>query len=307
MSAEPTHSWLLVQLRAGSKCEEFLVHSVKPYVDTVMQTGMAESFSYVRHLSEPQSLRLYFKGPADVLQHILQPNTFDYFHPLIGRKGVQAAPYRPCLEMYGGITGHFLSMLQYRAASEMALYQLDKHRAYWNRGKSLEIARRLHSSLFFQAGLTPLESADLCQLMWTARRRNQSRPPSMANQRRYRAQETLLAEQLGEYWHLQASQPVRDTQWQQWHSMNQIVSSSIQKNLALGKIKERAPRDLLLHGARHNHGRIQWWSFLADFVCLMNNRLGILEAEEDYLLYSLAHSLRELTPPLDMNVTARAV
>ena len=293
MSAEPQHQWIRVRLRPAMPAHHFLAQHVYPYVQTVLETGMADSFSFFRE-AEPLTVVLYFKGQADVLQYMLLPNTIEHFQRLLGEFAVNGHQYQPDLLRYGGPTGHFLSMLQYRAASEMVLEQLSRHRHGWSLACAADIARRLHLDLLFRLQMSPATGRAFFQQLYEHHRYGQGplRPTVDDG--------TLAGQQYArdrEWWDQLHRQPPTDAHWCRWDSMQQIIGNSLERALVQGKLRERPAADLLRSQRRGNHDRAQLWSYYADFVRLTNNRLGLPADHETTLYASLARSLHRMDQP----------
>ena len=303
MSAERTHQWLQVSLQPTDTPHALLTNNVYPYIQTVLETGMADSFSFSRRSGSRGKLHLYFKGQTDVLQHILAPNTTHHFQRVLSRRAVACTPYYPEPRRYGGATGHFLSMLQYRSSSETVLEQLHRNGAYWNASRALETARRLHLDLLFRARFEPAVGAlFFAQLHEHFQHGYRTRP---GNGMRYAANAERLLDADRYWWQLLHTDPPTDESWRRWDSMQQIISNSLQRALAQGKLRERPQTELLRVHRRGNHDQAQLWSFYADFVRLTNNRLGLSTEDEGYLYYSMAKSLHALS--LESNRTRPAV
>ena len=292
MFAEQDQHWLRIRLRTTTATDRFLATVIRPYIATVLQTGMADSFSFSRQNGDVPALRLYVKGQADVLRHILQPNIKGHFKHYLPEDAIHCAPYVPQLDRYGGPTGHFLSMLQYRASSEMVLEQLHRHAAYWNSSRALDIARRLHLQVVARANFSLTHAAEFFGQLHTHLRYETA--PSADPVSRYDGVAEHLFDTDGSWWHTLLSAPPTDEHWRRWDSMQQIIGNSLERALVRGKLRERPAADLLRGPQRGNYDRTQLWSYYADFVRLTNNRLGLRPADENYLFYSLMRSLRML-------------
>ena len=293
MSAEHDHHWLRIRLRTGTATQPFLINTVRPYVNTVLQTGMADSFSFFRQGGERPALQLYFKGQRDVLYHILQPNTVGHFKRFLPGHAIDCAPHETRPQRYGGPTGHFLSMLQYRASSEIVLEELHRHAAYWNTARALDIARRLHLHLLSRGDFRLPAAAEFFDQLAEHVQYECGKQPDLAA--RYAANAARLLDADRHWWHQLRENPPTDEHWQRWDSMQQIIGNSLARALTQGKLRERPAADLLRVQRRGNHDRAQLWSYYADFVRLTNNRLGITLTDEAYLYYSLAKSLHALS------------
>ena len=86
--------------------EEFLVKAVKPYTDVVLQTGVAESFYFLRSWEKGPNIRLWFKGNPFILAKMLRPNLDEHFlqyfesRPSVIRNPVYPANYPEGFKWY---------------------------------------------------------------------------------------------------------------------------------------------------------------------------------------------------------------
>ena len=79
MSVKATTQWLTVSLHYNEPWEELLVKAVKPYIEVVLQTGVAERFFFQRSWERGPHIRLFFKGNSFILENMLKPNIQEHF------------------------------------------------------------------------------------------------------------------------------------------------------------------------------------------------------------------------------------
>ncbi|HHH49559.1 MAG TPA: hypothetical protein ENK52_01120, partial [Saprospiraceae bacterium] len=74
MADKESFKWLAVHLFYNEPWEEFLAKAVKPYVDTLVQTGIAAQFFFIRYWERGPHIRLRIKGEKNIIDNIVQPN-----------------------------------------------------------------------------------------------------------------------------------------------------------------------------------------------------------------------------------------
>ena len=72
-------NFLSAHLYYNEPWETFLTEAVAPYVETVLKTGIAESYFFIRYWERGPHIRLRFKGEASVLEEVLKPNLIEHF------------------------------------------------------------------------------------------------------------------------------------------------------------------------------------------------------------------------------------
>lgn len=71
-------SWLRVDLLCGAATQRVLSHAVRPYVTTVMQTGVADGWHFER-LRQGKVLRIHFRGNHGFINELLCDNAREHF------------------------------------------------------------------------------------------------------------------------------------------------------------------------------------------------------------------------------------
>ncbi|MFT5167517.1 MAG: thiopeptide-type bacteriocin biosynthesis protein [Saprospiraceae bacterium] len=189
MPKPKNENWLSVHLFYNEPWETFLVEAVAPYVETVLKTGIAQSYFFVRYWKRGPHIRLRFKGEPKALEEVLKPNLLEHFNsyfednpsirtepeypedlPLSQRwlpnNSIQVKTYLREYGRYGGSSGMILSEEQFQLSSATVLdyfsTQEDAH-AYH---EILGAAIRLHISFVYSIGLSVSEAVTFFELIF---------------------------------------------------------------------------------------------------------------------------------------------
>lgn len=167
MTETPKSEWLSAYLYYNEPWETFLVKAVEPYIKTVMQTGIAEQYFFIRYWDRGPHIRLRFKGDPKVVATILRPNLKEHFMSYFESKPSQRTEpnyppsfpdhfkwlpnnsvvfmdYEPEIRRYGGAVGLDIAEWQFHAASDIALHCLKNRALNWSYDDALGTAIKLH-------------------------------------------------------------------------------------------------------------------------------------------------------------------
>lgn len=311
--------WLTVCLHYNEPWEEFLTKAVKPYIDVVMQTGVAECFFFERSHDRGPNIRLWFKSAEYLLNHMLKPNLQEHFQHYFDAKpsfllvpsfseelpisqrwhpnnsvqfieGTDVLPFRSVLEMS-------ILTKQYQAASLLVLSALKHGNGKWSQNQQTSTAIKLHLALIYATGMTLIEAIGFSTWAyhdWKARyhqragiqQRTEEHDSTDLNFHKfYELQRNDILPYQAAIWELLKNySKVEDPSFVEWIHTNSNASVEIGLALDAGKLvslptKGAPPADPA-------------WSFYADFLCKTNNRLGLFRKNEGYIYYALAHGLQ---------------
>ncbi len=341
MSVRASAQWLTMGLYYNEPWEEFLIKAVKPYVDIVMQTGIAERFYFQRCWERGPHIRLWFKGNPTVLKDILQPNIEEYFtHFFESRPSFRIDPSYPDsfpevskwiannslyhfsdhlhMSCFSGSLGHSICEKQFQASSEIILKSIQDKKEHWTYDDAISTANKLHLSFAFAIGMD-MEEARLffAQLFdnWKAGNLHhnkicQKNEPAQKEeniiyfQKAYELQKHGLSAFNQALWEsLENGLNTGDTLFEDW------IQTNINVNIELGLVQEAGKLKLetteLVFDLPFNLSKEKEksWIIHAQLIHLTNNRLGIMNKDEGYLLFSLMKSLekQEVTNSIEMH------
>ncbi len=169
-------SWLSAHLFYNEPWEDFLRQAVAPYIQTVLDTGIAESYFFIRYWERGPHIRLRFKGEPKVLEEVLKPNLEEHFSTYFSvnpsereeprypdgfpesfhwlpNNTVHFEKYIPENDRYGGKAALEISEIQFRLSSTSVLDYLSNQEEKHDYQDVLGIAIRMHLSFVFSIGM----------------------------------------------------------------------------------------------------------------------------------------------------------
>lgn len=332
MANGTTSKWLTACLHYNEPWEEFLVKAVKPYIDVVMQTGVAERFFFQRSWERGPHIRIWFKGNTYILETMLKPNLREHFlqyfesrpsllvEPLYPQdfpddyqwypnNSVQYFEYEPELERLGGRLELSLFEKQFQASSELVLSTLKDKITRWTYNEMIGSAVKFHLSLAYSVGMGIVEASSFFKLLfnqWVDKNTatEDKENPRLSDgavvrsfQKIFELQRKDIVPYHSALWELFKNyRKVADEEFINWFHVNANLSLEIDLAMESGKLK---PRTSVFTGySFQDKAQEQRWNYCEEFIRLTNNRLGIHNKNEGYLYYVMAQSLHVLTAPV---------
>lgn len=332
MAIRTTSKWLTACLFYGEPWEEFLIKAVKPYIDVVRQTGVAERCFFQRSWDRGPHIRLWFKGNEYILENMLKPNLQEHFtqyyesrpsltvepnypntfpesYKWYPNNSVQFEDYEPELDRFGGTLELSLFEKQYEASSNIVLSIIKDKASLWTYNEMVGTAIKLHLSFAYSVGMSMGEACDFFQLLsrkWGARNAKEMEKlnnrtdsaPDLATIRSFQKIFEIQYKDIVPYhaalWELFKNyRKMDDPGMVNWFHVN--TNLGLELNLALdsGKLRQR-PNTLPGH-IYHSTEQQALWNYFEEFISLTNNRLGIHNKNEGYLYYVMGQSLQAVT------------
>lgn len=329
MSVKTNPNWLTVCLHYNEPWEEFLVKAVKPYVDVVLQTGVAESFFFQRSWERGPHVRLWFKGNPVIFDTLLKPNLEEYFqqyfearpslliephYPVefpaaarwIPNNSLRHFEYQPELERYGGQLEMTLCEKQFHASARMALKLVKEKLHCWTHHEITGAAIKLHLSLAYAAGMSLPEAANFFQLAFENWRWIHLKSEDLLGKMQLNSQPDATLRSFRKIFDLQKSdvvpyhsalwelfknyRQVEDDDFKNWFQVN--ANAAIELSLAIESGKLETHSGFFHAEFPDEPEKADLWSHLYNFIHLTNNRLGVHDKNEGFLFFVMAESLR---------------
>ena len=334
MADKESFKWLAVHLFYNEPWEEFLAKAVKPYVDTLVQTGIAAQFFFIRYWERGPHIRLRIKGEKNIIDNIVQPNIEEHFQVYFESKpttrtdpsyprnfpehykwypnnSIQFIPYEREVDRFGGQVGMSLAERQFQLSSETVLRNIKHNESDWSYDEVLGIAIKLHLSFAHTMGLDIEECQSFFEIIfknWLPRAfRFYNNKLSEAL---YKGQETHTIESFKKAFELQQDSlvPFHQVLWDalesdgefddkelsKWINAHQELENDFRIALALDQLEPRAELYQLKMADSYSAERKLLWAIFSDFIHLTNNRLGISNRDEGYLAYLICESLKQI-------------
>lgn len=326
-------NWLSVHLFYTEPMDVFLAQAVKPFIDTIMKTGAASRYFFIRYREQGPHIRLRIKGEQEVLEKIIRTNIEEHFsnyfkmypsirvdpnfHPdtpanqrWLPNNAYHFEAYQPELQRYGGPHSIELAEKQFFYSSSVVLEAIDAVLTKtWNYQKAMGTALKLHLGLAYAAAMSIDKAADFFAAIYAhwlpfaiARDR--------VSQQQYEKQLKTISENYEQGFQDQKSEMVsyhaaiweafvneeefEENYLNQWLVENKRIGLEFRLAQAQQMLVPR-PKGYLMKIDEHIEPEDQnVWQYYADFVHLTNNRLGIGNEDESYLAYLLMRSLEEM-------------
>ncbi|MBI1223685.1 MAG: hypothetical protein GC192_00490 [Bacteroidetes bacterium] len=320
MAIGPT-KWLTVCLHYNEPWEELLTKAVRPYVEVVLQTGVAERFFFERSWDRGPHIRLWFKSTEDLLENMLMPNLLEYFQQYFEAKpsflvlpthaevlpdkhkwhpnnSVQFESFQNEYEWQLGWQERALMEAQFQASSFLVLNNLKERRENWSQTEKISCAIKLHLGMLYAFGMSQKEAwlfSDWAYKNWVAEQH-----PNTTVLNHFTESEAIYKE-FQSIFDLQSKDilPYHSAIWELLKNYRKIGEKSFVDWI---HVNTNANLELCLALDTHQLQRRitpvepseSIWTFYTDLIHKTNNRLGINRKNEGYLYFLLAQSFRYL-------------
>ncbi len=320
MALRTTTKWLAVSLYYGEPWEEFLIKAVKPYTDVVLQTGVAERFYFERNWEKGPNIRLLFKGNPYILAKMLRPNLDEHFqhyfesrpsnvtnpvyppeypeeYKWLPNNSIQYSNYEPVMEHFSGHLEHLILEKQYQASSRLVLKTIKEKASRWTYYEMISTAIKLHLGFAYAAGMDIYEARQFFNFLiknWFAasypNQPEEQAKVELSFMKIFSLQRKDTVPYHGALWELLKNyERMEDQLFVNWIKVN--VNTSLEINLGLDTQKLRPKKP---NATVYNDHPLSW-DYYESLIKLTNNRLGIFNKNEGYLLYTMAESLKVAT------------
>jgi ferritin len=321
-----TPYWITTCLHYSEPWEDLIAKAVKPFVDVVLQTGIADNFYFTRSKESSPHLRLNFKGNPEVFENVLKPNLEEHFQQYFISKPskeenavqqnrnvdfssvnyIQHTRYEPLIQRLGSQLGWEISETAFSAASRIANHLIREKSSTWTYNEMMSAAMKLHLSMVYASGLDLNDAAIFFRALfrdWETHFINQNsnhsfesaEAPHLSFRRVLKAHHDGISSHIAALWetfrHWEHTESVEFISW--FKSVNE-VSLELDMALEIGKLSP-IPDSSGIHFNESEKPGHEKWTFLAEYGYFLNNNLGIQNKHEGYLFFLLDHSLKTIT------------
>jgi thiopeptide-type bacteriocin biosynthesis protein len=267
-------AWLSWHIQPLEVQDVFLVRAVRPFLMRHVWADTTKRAFFIRFADDSgPHIRLRIGGDEDWLSSVLQPAFEEHF---AGRGAWTVQPYIGEADRFGGAEPLAWAEEHFHVSTRVVLDRLSRDmRTY---GDLMYDALQMHTTLFFTAWMDQKEAASYCSRLCDAWINNffvpapDADPAGLVPGVRADFEATLAPQKariraaLAETWHSlrQQQHDPKQPEWLRWVRGNQLILSELQPVL------ERA---------------------MPNLIHLTNNRLGVNNQDETYLLYILSEGL----------------
>lgn len=266
-------TWFSIHFYPLDNQDVFLVRSLRPFLQQHIWSTRGTHAFYIRYQDERgPHLRIRFRGAADWMDNTFRP-AFEAWQ--VGLGDWEEVPYLPETERFGGEKALSLSEEYFHLSTRVVLERLTKEQHTY--GDAMFDALRMHTIAAHGAGMAQEEAAtyflNLTQAWLPLYWQGETADPITAAEEVLRGFAQVLEQQhaalqgaLQALWTTLDKEKFdkKQPEWARWALGNQMILKALDQDLA------RA---------------------LPSLLHLTNNRLGLNNQDEVYLLYILANTL----------------
>ena len=334
MPSELKSKWLAVNLFYNEPWEAFLIKALKPYIDTIVQTGIAEQYFFLRYWERGPHIKFRIKGEAMVLDQILLPNLEEYFenyfesipskrtdpnyppnfpdqYKWFANNSLVYANYNPNPDPFGGLIGLAIAEKQFQVSSQIVLRSLKKKGTDWSYDEALGMAIKFHLSFIHTMGLSLEEGIEFFQAILKVWMPKAFRFYSKRlNPQLFKTEEHKMLKTFEEAFELQKDTliPFHSALWRglnktgdfedqdlnYWINSHEEIRSDLQIAWELDQLII-SPKYKVPTSLQHlSKDQLLLWSIYAEMIHYTNNRLGISQKDEGFLAYLILNSLKAI-------------
>lgn len=322
--------WLSVHLFYSEPWEKFLIKSLKPFVDTLVQAGISENWFFIRYRERGPHIRLRIKAESELLQTIVRHNLeehFTYYFEAVPSKRTEPRyprntpedqkwlpnhsiiydEYLPETARFAGPAGLAIAEQQFEISSTAVLQIISAKGDTWSYEDALGSAIQLHLSFVRALHFTLPESIaffDLIFQQWlpysfkfyhiSLTKEQYSRQESdtlKAFEESFVEQKESLLDFHRAVWDLfDQDGEFEEDYFNDWVWDNRYIGSEFNKAYQAGLLLPR-PDELQSTNELSDPQKKILWPVYADFVHLTNNRIGLMNQDEAYLAWLIRQCL----------------
>lgn len=180
--ASNKQQWLSAHLYYAEPWEEFLIKTIRPFIEDCARQHLADQFFFIRYWLRGPHLRLRIKGERQTLNNELRPHLIAYFNnffqknPSYRKKptwlkntesdqqwlpnnSIHFVNYEPEISRYGGESAITSAELQFCSSSKATLSVIEENFGSWDYDSAMGYALQLHLSFAFAVGMTLHETS----------------------------------------------------------------------------------------------------------------------------------------------------
>ncbi|MEM9720235.1 MAG: thiopeptide-type bacteriocin biosynthesis protein [Bacteroidota bacterium] len=323
--------WLAIHLYYNAPWERFLIHAVKPFIDTVRNHPQVQGYFFIRYGEMGPHIRLRFKGESDYLINQLKPLAeesflaymeahpskdlpktdipkFSYKEKLFPNNSIQWIKYEPEIDRYGGKKAISLAESHFQSSSEAVLLNLEAQTDSWSYESAMGVAIQMHLGFSYAVGMSQVEMyffyTRLFQTWFpsTYYYQTENRDTHLEKVKEtilesfktsFQHQKAVILPHVQHLWeYLHASEAQMEERWfTLWVSQGRKVDRDMKTLISRKDLI--IPSYFLSSMDASGIDRPEFFVY-ESFFHMTNNRLGIQNQDEGFLAYVLMESLDEI-------------
>ena len=174
--------WVVARMNYAEPLEVFLVKSVKPFVNCIVNAGIVDRYFWQREKEGGTHVIVAMRGNGSTLNELVLPNFAEHFLRYVEDKpsrraldradlepnnSMQTAQYRPNTEGVGGDVGQPIFERFEQASSDAVLSFLAVKHDNWTSVEAATIAIQMQLGFLDSAGFDTADAAQFCEFYLT--------------------------------------------------------------------------------------------------------------------------------------------
>ncbi len=297
---EPTSSpteWVVARLNYAEPLEVFLVKSVKPFVNSLVQAGIVDRYFWQRGKSGGAHVIIAMRGNEQTLNELVLPNLAEHFLKYVEdmpsrravdradfepNNAIQTEQYKPNTEGVGGNIGQPIFERFEQASSDTVLTFLTVKHDSWTSIETAAIAIQMQMGFLDSAGLDTADAAQFCEF-YLAHFADEPFSPQLFEYIFKRHEHELVAFQAKTWNLLKKGDLFEERYYNKWLEQCYLATEDVRLTFRTRSLQTEVRFSAI-------------WEIYAHFVKATNKRLGLTGRHESLVLYVMMRALEQLCP-----------
>ncbi|WP_438712603.1 thiopeptide-type bacteriocin biosynthesis protein [Aquimarina muelleri] len=282
------HTWISAYLFYKESANKFLIQFISPFVEKIQQEKVLLRYFFIRYNEGGAHIRLRLlveKDNENMWKERLKKESEIYWsntHENIKKdkkflyNHIQFTEYIPEIDRYGGMHVMNEAEKQFESSSEVVLYNLVRYSKNWKDNTAFLLAIKMHLLLFVSMDLSNKDMMKICKLFiqeWLPVLYDISKPQ--------KEQQQFFLSEFAKKFNLYKEQMIfavstflKDIKT---NSLTEnMLNAYYLKNESVNKVYKEKNIDLKIES-----------SITTSFMHITHNRIGIINADEAYIVYLL--------------------
>jgi hypothetical protein len=297
---QPTPSqtdWVVARLNYAEPLEVFLVKSVKPFVNSLVQAGIVDRYFWQRSNVGGAHIIIAMRGNEQTLNELVLPNLAEHFlryvedipsrravdrADLEPNNSIQTEQYKPNTEGVGGAIGQPIFERFEQASSDTVLTFLAVKHDSWTSVETAAIAIQMQMGFLDSAGLDTADAAQFCEF-YLAHYADEPFSPQLFEYI-FRKHEPELVDFQAKTWNLlKKGDLFEERYYNRWLEQCYLATEDIRLTFRTRRLETDVRFSAI-------------WEIYAQFIKATNQRLGLRGRHESLVLYVMMRALEQLCP-----------
>jgi thiopeptide-type bacteriocin biosynthesis protein len=305
-------TWISAELHYNGKLEHFLAKSVKPLIDSIIQTGIANRYFFVRFFDNSQYIKLRFQSNENNINSLIKPHIQEHFKEVYKHKtdtpisqkvdNLLFDNYEPEIKRFGGMYGMSIAEQHFEASSNVVLSFINEKVKSWNYETALGSAIQIQLGFAHKLGMNINECIEFFRYYYqlTLHFNLQNTSVHKADLLKFfdegfSYQEKQLTGFHSKMWTLlEDNSTFDDEYYNKWLSQCGLTKDYYADAFNNFDIDYHIDEVLVSTINEVSDYKLFLWPQFANLLHLTNNRLGIHNRDESFLAYVMFKSLDKI-------------